>query len=99
METTFEYRLIRYVISVFMWTLAGRGVLWLILVAAGADPKQNKVYQVLTWMVWPVLRPLRTVIPKQVPDAYVALMALPLLWLLLIAVGIAARHLGWVRLA
>lgn len=98
METTFEYRLIRYVISVFMWTLAGRGVLFMILVAAGADPKQNKVYHVLTWMLWPVLRPLRVVVPKAVPDAYVAIMALPLLWLLLIAVGIAGLQLGWVRL-
>jgi uncharacterized protein YggT (Ycf19 family) len=97
METTFEYRLIRYIISVFMWTLAGRGVLWMLLAAAGANPRENKVYQVLTWMLWPVLAPLRRIVPKSVPDPYVAVMALPLLWLLLIGVGIAGLHLGWVR--
>lgn len=99
METTFEYRLIRYIISVFIWTLIGRGALWMIIVAAGADPKQNKVYEVLSWMLWPVLRPLRALIPKAVPDAYVALIALPLLWLALIAVGIVFLHFGWIRLA
>jgi hypothetical protein len=98
METTFEYRLIRYIISVFMWTLAGRGVLWMLLAAAGANPRENKVYQVLTWMLWPVLAPLRRIVPKAVPDPYIALMALPLLWMLLIAVGIAGLHFGWVRL-
>lgn len=98
METTFEYRLIRYVISVFMWTLAGRGVLWLLIVGAGGRPEENKVYQVFTWMLWPVLKPLRLALPKSVPDGYLGLIAFPLLWFLLIGVGVLFLHLGWIRL-
>jgi hypothetical protein len=96
MEPSKAFLLLRYVISVFMWTLVGRGALWLLIVGSGSDPKQNKVYQVFTWMLWPVLRPLRLLLPKAIPDAYVGWIALPLLWFLLIGCLWLFLHLGWI---
>lgn len=98
METTFEYRLIRYIISVFMWTLVGRGALWLLIVGAGGKPAENKVYQVFTWALWPVLKPLRLILPKAVPDAYLGVIAFPLLWFTLVGVGMLGLHMGWISL-
>lgn len=86
------YALLNFIIALFMWTLVGRAVLWLI---AGGNVQGNFVYRFFTRMLTPVLVPTRALLPRFIPDAHVGWWAFALLVLLRVGLYVLAFTQGW----
>ena len=86
------YALLNFVLALLMWTLVGRGVLWLIV---GGNTQHNFVYRFFTRVLAPVLVPTRALLPRMIPDAHIGWWAFALLILLRVVLYILAFTQGW----
>jgi hypothetical protein len=86
------FQLTQLLLGVWMWTLLGRAFLWMLI---PGDPNQNPIYRVMSWVCWPVLRPLRAVLPRAIPDAHLGFYAFFLVLALRIGVYMWFYSQGW----
>jgi hypothetical protein len=87
--TLFWLRLVQLVLAIPLLSIAGQGVVYLLTRAFGQDPQANFFYRLLAVVASPATRVARWVTPRFVAERH-----LPLVALLLLAIGY-----GWTMLA
>jgi len=87
------FQLLQMVLGFVMWTLIGQGALALLI-----WPRRhaNAIYRVLSWITWPVRRPIRMLMPKFVNDVHIGWVALLLLGILRLGIYMAFYSQGWI---
>jgi uncharacterized protein YggT (Ycf19 family) len=87
------FQLLQMLLGLWMWTLLGRAVLWMLIPSSRSG---NPVYRVMTWVCWPVLAPLRHLLPRSVPDPHIGFYALGLVLLLRVLSYMVFYSQGWI---
>jgi hypothetical protein len=87
------FQLLQILLGVWMWTLLGRAVLWLLI---RAQAHTNPVYRVMTLVCWPLLRALRALLPARVPEAHLGFYALLGVVALRIGIYLLFYQQGWI---
>jgi hypothetical protein len=87
------FQLLQIVLGVWMWTLLGRAVLWMLI---PGDARTNLIYRVMSLACWPVLAPLRALLPRSVPEAHLGFYALVLVLVLRVALYVLFYTQGWI---
>lgn len=86
------FQIIQLILGLWMWTLIGRALLWMLI---PGDARGNFFYRVMSLACWPVLAPLRAILPRAVPDGHVGFYALILVVLLRIGSYMFFYSQGW----
>jgi hypothetical protein len=75
----FLLRIVKLVLEIALLALAGRGLLFVLIRGAGADPARNVFYKALEVVASPFVRLVRLVTPRFIADRYVSWATLGLL--------------------
>lgn len=86
------FQILQIILGVWMWTLLGRAVLWMLI---PGDPRTNLIYRVMTLACWPILTPLRAGLPRSVPEAHLGFYALILVLFLRVGLYMLFYTQGW----
>jgi predicted NBD/HSP70 family sugar kinase len=86
-NTLFVLRLVKLVLEIALLALAGQGIVWVLIRAAGQAAERNFAYRALQTIATPFTRLVRLVTPKLVLDRHVpwataALLAVAYAWVL-----------------
>jgi uncharacterized protein YggT (Ycf19 family) len=87
------FQLLQIALGVWMWTLLGRAVLWMLI---PGDPRSNPIYRVMSLVCWPILAPLRALLPRSVPEAHLGFYALVVVVLLRLGTYMLFYSQGWI---
>jgi hypothetical protein len=84
-NTLFVLRLVKLVLEIALFALAGQGVVWMMVRAVGQQAERNFAYRALQTIAMPFTRLVRLVTPKLVLDRHVpwatfALLAVLWVW-------------------
>jgi hypothetical protein len=83
--TLFVLRLVKLVLEIALFALAGQGVVWMMIRAVGQPAERNFAYRALQTIASPFTRLVRLVSPKFVIDRHIpwataALLAIAWVW-------------------
>lgn len=87
-STLFWLRLVQLVLSIPLFALAGQGATALLARMMGQPPRDNFAYRLFELVASPVVKPVRWITPRFIPDRHVplaafALLAVGYLWVML----------------
>jgi hypothetical protein len=84
-NTLFLLRLVKLVLEIALFALAGQGVVWMMIRAVGQQAERNFAYRALQTIAMPFTKLVRFVTPKLILDRHVpwatfALLAIAWVW-------------------
>jgi uncharacterized protein YggT (Ycf19 family) len=95
MQPVVVFNVLQLVLGIYMWTLAGQGILVLLL---REKRHTNPAYRIAAWVTAPVLKLTRIITPRFVIDAHIGFLAFFLLLVIRIGLYMLFYSQGWLVL-